>query len=187
VTGEMRVIGVDTKKLTKTKAVSIVKFLTPQSLKDSTMQMYCTSLEPKHGLGQGADLSILTTIKYIVPQAKSLHDIGVCVMSDTDITRAMLADFNSMKGGTVFDATQVDSLDNEKSERNPFRKGHNLRSVRDPIDYTRATPDPKHHGQAMRSPVRTKWIKSQGLEMQGLWSRGVFQIVLRTSLRHSPR
>jgi len=40
VTGEMCVIGVDTKKLTKTKAVLIFKFLTPQSLKDSTMQMY---------------------------------------------------------------------------------------------------------------------------------------------------
>ena len=46
VMGEMRVIGVDTMKLTKTKAVLIVIFLTPQSLKDSTMQMYCTSLEP---------------------------------------------------------------------------------------------------------------------------------------------
>jgi len=39
VMGEMRVIGVDTKKLTKTKTVLIVKFLTPQSLKDSTMPM----------------------------------------------------------------------------------------------------------------------------------------------------
>jgi len=83
VTGEMRVIGVDTKKLTKTKAVLIVKFLTLQSLKDSTMQMYSTSLEPKHGLGQGADLSILTAIKYTLTQAKSLYDIGVRVMSGT--------------------------------------------------------------------------------------------------------
>ena len=73
VTGEMRVIGVDTKKFTKTKAVLIVKFLTPQSLKDSTMQMYCTSLEPQSGLGQGADFSVLTAIKYTLPQAKSLH------------------------------------------------------------------------------------------------------------------
>jgi len=52
VMGEMRVIGVDTKKLTKTKAVLIVKFLTPQSLKDSTMHMYCTSLEPKRAQTQ---------------------------------------------------------------------------------------------------------------------------------------
>ena len=34
----------------------------------------------------------------------------------------------------------------------------------------------------MRSPMRTEWIKIQGLEMQGLWSRGVFQKVLRTFL-----
>jgi len=47
---EMRIIGVDTMKLTKTKAVLIVKFLTPQSFKDSSMQIYCTSLEPKRGL-----------------------------------------------------------------------------------------------------------------------------------------
>jgi len=60
----MRITGVDTKKLTKTKAVLIVKFLIPQSLKDSTMQMYFTILEPQRSLGQGADLSILTAIKY---------------------------------------------------------------------------------------------------------------------------
>jgi len=39
----------------------------------------------------------------------------------------------------------------------------------------------------MRSPMRTEWIKSQGLEMQGLWSRGVFQKVLRTSLTPQDR
>ena len=94
----MRVIGVGTEKLTKTKAVLIVKFLTPPSLKDSTMQMYCTSLEPKRGLGQGADFSVLTAIKYTLPHAKSLHDIGVRVMSAADVTRAMLADLNSLKG-----------------------------------------------------------------------------------------
>ena len=33
-------------------------------------------------------------------------------------------------------------------------KGHNLGSVRD--GYTRATPDPKHHGQAMRIPMYTE-------------------------------
>jgi len=96
--GEMHIIGVDTKKWTETKAVLIVKFLTPQSLKDSTMQMYCTSLEPKRGLGQGADLSILIAIKYTPPQAKSLYGNGVRIMSDADITRAMLTDFNSIKG-----------------------------------------------------------------------------------------
>ena len=108
-------------------------------------------------------------------------------MSAADVTRAMPADLNSLKGGSVFDATQVDSRDNETSERNPFGKGHNLRSVRDPSGYTRATPDPKHHGQAMRSLMRTEWIKSQGFEMQGLWSRGVLQKILRTSFTPQDR
>jgi len=112
----MHVIGVDTKKMTKTKKVLIVT----QSLKNSTMQMYSTSLEPNYGLGQRADLSILIVIKYTLPQAKSPHDIGVRVMSAAGITRAMLADFNSMKGGSVFNTTHVDSLDDETSERNPF-------------------------------------------------------------------
>jgi len=86
--------------------------------------MHCTSLEPKPCLGQGADLSILTAIRFTLPQAKSLYDIidiGVPVMSAADITRAMLADFDSMKGGSVFDATQVDSFDNETPQRNPFK------------------------------------------------------------------
>jgi len=55
VTGEMCVVGVDALKLTKSKAVLIIKFLSPQSLRDTTMQIYCTSLEPKRGLGQGED------------------------------------------------------------------------------------------------------------------------------------
>ena len=43
----------------------------------------------------------------------------------------------------------------------------------------------------MRIPMRTEWIKSEGLEMQGLWSRGVFQQVLRrknnTDIFHSSK
>jgi len=113
--GEMCIIGVDTKKLTKIKAILIVKFLTPQSLEDITMHMHCTSLEPKRGLDQSADLNILTAMKYTLPQAKPLYDIGFRVMSAADITRAILADF------ILFDATQVDSLDNETSQRNPFK------------------------------------------------------------------
>jgi len=169
VVGKMRVIGVDAKWLTKTKAVLNVKFLTPKSIEDSNMQMYCISLEPKRGLGQGTDLSIITPIQYTHHQAKSLYNIEVRFMSAANITRALLAHFDSMKGGSVFDSTQVIFLDDETSGRHPFGQGHNLRSVRDPIGYTRATPDPKHHGQ----PMCTEWIKSQGLEMQRLWSRGV--------------
>jgi len=41
----------------------------------------------------------------------------------------------------------------------------------------------------MHSPLRIEWIKSQGLEMQGLWSHGpgVFQKVLRTSFTPQDR
>ena len=59
--------------------------------------------------------------------------------------------------------------------------------MRDPGGYTRATPNLKTHGQALRSPMRTEWIKRQGLDMQGLWSRGVFQKVLQTSLSPQDR
>ena len=86
-----------------------------------------------------------------------------------------------MSGGTFFDATHIDSVDDETSERNPHCEGFNVRAASDPDGYTRATPDPKHHGQAMRSSLRVEWIKSQALEMQGLWNRGVFHKVLRTS------
>ena len=51
-----------------------------------------------------------------------------------------------------------------------------------PAGYTRDAPDPKHRGQAMRSPLRTEWIKSEDLEMSGLWRRGVFERVRRDSL-----
>ena len=97
----MRVVGVNAKKLTKSKAVLIVEFLSPQSLKDTTMQMDCTNLEPKRGLGQGADLSVLTAIKHTLLHAASLHDIGVRLLSASDVTRAMIANFSSLQGGLI--------------------------------------------------------------------------------------
>ena len=183
VTGEMRVVGVDALKLTMSNAVLIVKFLSPKSLKDTSMQMYCTSLEPKHGLSQGEDLSVLTAIKHTLPHAKSLYDIGVRQLSTSGVTCAIIADFNSLQAGLIiFDASHVTPGDNKTSEQSPTTSYFNIRSAQDPIGYTKATPDPKRHSQAMRSSMRTEWIKSQNLEMQGLWSRGVFQKVLRTSL-----
>ena len=75
-------------------------------------------------------------------------------VSAADVTRAMLANINSIREGLVFDVTQ-DSLHNETSERNLFGKGHDHRSILEPIGYSRATPDPKHHGQSTRSPIYT--------------------------------
>ena len=65
----------------------MVKFLLPASLKDTEMQLFCTSMEPKTQLGQGADLTLLTAICKTHPHAKTLHDIGVRTMSDADTAR----------------------------------------------------------------------------------------------------
>jgi len=166
VTGEMRVVGVYALKLTKSKDLLIVKFLSPQSLRDTTMQMYCTILEPKRGLGQGADLTVLTAMKHLPHHIQSLHDIGVCQLSASGVTRAMIANFNSLQAGLIFDVSHVTLGDNETSEQSPTTSDFNIRSAQDPIGYTKATPVSKHHGQAMRSSMRTEWIKSQNLEMQ---------------------
>jgi len=132
------------------------------------MQIYYTSLEPKRGLGQGEDLSVLTAIKHIIPHAKSLYDIGLGVqkLSATAVTRAqaMIADFNSLQADLIFNASRVAPGDNETSEQVPLTSDFNIRSAQDPIGQTKATPDPKHHGQAMRSSICTEWIKSQNLK-----------------------
>jgi hypothetical protein len=68
-------------KLTKSRAVLIAKFWSPQSLKDATTQMYCTSLKPKRGLGQGADFGVLTAIKHSLHHGTSQYDIGFWLLS----------------------------------------------------------------------------------------------------------
>ena len=107
----------DALKLIKSKAVLIIKDLSPQSLRDTTTQIYCTSLEPNRGLGQGADLSIPTAISYTLPHAESLYDIGVRISSAgaTAVTRlrAVIADFKSFQRGLVFNALQITAGVNE--------------------------------------------------------------------------
>ena len=94
----------------------------------------------------------------------------------------MIVVFDSMLGGTLFDASQVSCDDFEISEQNPFGDDCHLRSSRDPVGYSKGAPEPKHHGQAIRSAMKAEWIQSQTSEMDGLWRRGVFQKVLRSSL-----
>jgi len=43
--------------------------------------MYCTSLKPKRGLGQGADFGVLTAIKHSLPHGTSQYDIGFWLLS----------------------------------------------------------------------------------------------------------
>jgi len=65
-------------------------------------------------------------------------------MSAADITRAMLADFDIMQGQGVSKTIPLTM----RHQSAALLEGHNLRSVRDQIGYTRDTPDPKPHGHA---------------------------------------
>ena len=64
-------------KVDKSKAVLMVKFLSPQTLKHTPLQtpVYCTclSLEPKHGLYQGADLISSPPSRAVEVYTTSLH------------------------------------------------------------------------------------------------------------------
>jgi len=117
--GKMRVFGIKAKKISLTKAFLIVKFISPPSLKNMQMQMFCTSVKPNIKQGQGADLSIMTALTLTNPVAKSLFDLGVRCKPRSETTRGMIAAFDSMLGGTIFDASQASSEDFETSEQNP--------------------------------------------------------------------
>jgi len=117
--GKMRVVRIKAKKISSTKAVLIVKFISPPSLKNVQMQIFCTSLEPNTEQGQSTDLSIMTTLTLTNPGAKSLFDLGVRCKPRSETTRGMIAAFDSMLGGTIFDASQASSDDFETSEQNP--------------------------------------------------------------------
>ena len=180
--GDMVVVGTRVQTLSKKKACLWVRFVSPPSLLGREIQLYPRSLEPKSGAGKGADFSILTALSHTRPNASTLADLGVRssgllswsappAQASTQ-TRALLAAFDSMQGGTRFCAgALVDDVVLEPSDIS-----------HPPAGYTRDAPDPKHRGQAMRSPLRTEWIKSEDLEMSGLWRRGVFERVRRASL-----
>jgi len=62
----------------------------------------------------------MTALKITKPGAKTLFDIGVCCKARSDTTRNMIAAFDSMMGGTIFDALQASPDDFETSEQTPF-------------------------------------------------------------------
>jgi len=125
----------------------------------------------------------MIALKMTNPGAKSLFDLGVCCKPRSDTTRSMITVFDSMMGCTIFDASQASSDDFETSEQNPSGNECYLRSFRDPGDYSKGAPDPKHHVSTMKA----EWIKSHTSEMDGLWYHGVFQKVLRSSLTPQDR
>jgi len=67
----MRVVGDKDTKVSSKKAVLIVKSISPPSLKNVQIQLFCTSLEPKTKQVQGANLSIMTPLKITKLGAKS--------------------------------------------------------------------------------------------------------------------
>ena len=71
------------------------------------IQVFCTSLEPNTKQGQGADLSIMTAFNITKSSAKSLFDLGVRCKPRSDTTLNMMTAFDSMLGGTFFDASQA--------------------------------------------------------------------------------
>jgi len=92
---------IQAKKISSTKAFLIVILISPSSLKNVQMQMFCTSLEPNTKQWQGTDLSIMTAIKITNPGTKSPFDLGVRCKPHSDTTRGTIAAFNSMLGGTI--------------------------------------------------------------------------------------
>jgi len=156
----MRVVGVKAKKISLKKAVLIVKFISPPSLKNVQIQLVCTSLEPKSRQEQGADLSIMTALKRTNPGAKSLFGLGIRCKPHCNTSCSMIAAFNSMMASTIFDASQPSSNDFETLEHIPFGDECYLRSSRDPVDYSKGAPDSKDHGQVMRSTMIAECIKS---------------------------
>jgi len=106
---------VKAKTILSTKAVLIVKSISPPFLKNVQMQMFCTSLEPNTKQGQDADLSIMTSLTLTNPGAKSLFDLGVRCKPRSETIRGMIAAFDSMLDGTFFDASQASSDDFETS------------------------------------------------------------------------
>jgi len=102
--------------------------------------------------GQAADLSILTALKMTKPGAKSLLDLGVCCKPRSDTGRDMIAAFDSVMGVTIFDASQASSDDFETLEQNLFGDECHLRPSRDPLGYSKGTPDPKHSFRRCEAP-----------------------------------
>ena len=110
----------------------------------------------------------MTALTLTNPGAKSLCDLGVRCKPRSETTRGIIAVFDSMLDGTIFEASQASCDAFETSGQNPFSDDCHLQSSRDPVGYSKGAPNPKHHGQAMRSAMKAEWIKSQTSEMDGL-------------------
>ena len=80
-----------------------------------------------------ATFLVYNTTKITNPGAKSRFDLGIRCKRRSETTCGMIAAFDSMLGGTLFDASQASSDDFETSEQNSFGEDCHLRSSRDPV------------------------------------------------------
>jgi len=92
----------------------------------------------------------------------------------------MIAAFDSMLGGTFFDASQASSDDFETSEQNSFGDECYLRSSRDPVGTRPQTPRP---GNAKRHESKQNGLKVR----QAKWTAyGVAASFRKFSVHRSP-
>ena len=183
--GQMVVVAEKAQKQSSAKATVWVKFLAPSSHVGRQLQLYPKSLEPKNGPARGADFSLLTAIKHFHPTAKTWSDLGVTTSSVSSVTSNLLAALSVYHGGTPFMASAQDHLATDSSEISPvhlYTITDESKSTKAPPGYTRGMQDPKHRGQAMRSPLQAHWIDAERSEMEGLQRRKVWIRVLRSSL-----
>ena len=74
--GDIVVVGEKVIKMSKHKAVLLVRFISPPSYGGHKIQLYPKSLEPSRGQGQGADLSLLSALQVSHPKATTLRHLG---------------------------------------------------------------------------------------------------------------
>ena len=165
--GDMVVVGEKVMKMSKHKAVLLVRFVSPAAYVGHKIQLYPKSFEPSRGKGQGADFSLLSALKVSHPKATTLRHLGITEHSASRSTAALLLAFSKYTTADTFCAADIDDNGADQhgqqpsSELSPLHlcalSGEHPRRSTDPVGYVRSTPDPKHRGQAMRTMMHEAW------------------------------
>jgi hypothetical protein len=190
--GDMVVVGEKVMKMSKHKAVLLVRFVSPAAYVGHKIQLYPKSFEPSRGKGQGADFSLLSALKVSHPKAITLRHLGITEHGASSSTAALLLAFSEYTTADTFCAADIDDNGADQhgqqpsSELSPLHlralSGEHPRRSTDPVGYVRSTPDPRHRGQAMRTMMHEEWRKAESTEMEGLIKRNVWTRVLRSTL-----
>ena len=134
-----------------------------------------TRIQPSRDVGQGQDFSILSSLAVTSPRATTFLDLGITDLTSAKVTSAMLLAFSSLPLLPAFTATSqpafsvaqtfLDYIISPVSPTMPRVRRvteADLHSVSDdeddtsaPDGYTRYTPDPSHHGEAIRQRLHS--------------------------------